>query len=117
MARPEILDQVGHDFQSRPLLPGLLVLPSIHLETPLDEDAAALLEILDGVLGGPTPDGDLDEGRLLLSPTVLPGPSPVEGEAELGNGGSGFRLPELGLASQVSQQGHTIITAHMDIKR
>jgi hypothetical protein len=112
----EKLDGIRHDPELRPLLPRLFVLPGLHLQAPLDKDAPSFLEILGRILSGPSPDGDIDEGGFLLTLSVFARPDAIQGNPEIGDGGSVFGFSELGLASQVSDECDTIVTAHVFIK-
>jgi hypothetical protein len=86
------------------------------VQAPLDEDAPAFLKVLGRILRGPPPDGDIDEGGFLLALSVFASPDAIQGDPEIGDGGSVFGFPELGLASQVSDECDTIVTAHVFIK-
>src|SRR5687767_4834705 len=58
------LDTLGHDLRDRALLP-VLGLPVARLQPPLDEDLAALVEVLAAALGLLAPDDHGEEARFL----------------------------------------------------
>lgn len=108
----EKLNNIRYDLQLRAILTTLFVLPCLELEPPFNEDAAALLKILRGVLRIAAPEGDIHEGHFLLLLPALILPHSIQGEAQFGDGVSGFSFPELGIASQIADKGNTIVTAH-----
>jgi hypothetical protein len=86
------------------------------LQTALDQDAAAFLEVLGGILRRAPPDRDVNEGGFLLPLTVFSRPDTIQGDPEIGDSGAIFGFPEFGLASQVSDECDTIVTAHVFMK-
>src|SRR5262249_16835549 len=92
----------------------VLRLPLAPLEAPVDRDRAALREVLGAVLALVAPDGDVEVVRLLgpfTGGAVLA--ARIDGQPEAADGGPAWRVPELGVARQVSDEDDAVDVGHV----
>src|SRR2546427_10089192 len=100
------LHALGDDFGGRALL-AVLALPVARLEPPLDEDLAALVEVLAARLGLLAPDDDGEEARFLPLLAGLGRVVAVDRHPEIRDGGAAWREAQLRGAGQVRSEEHT----------
>src|SRR6266508_791872 len=107
-AAAEELDRIGDDLDGLALR-AVLRLPLAPLQAPVDPHRASLGEVLRAVLPLVTPDGDVEvvgllapfAGRRVLAPRV-------DGQAQAANGCPARRVPQLGVARQVSDEDDAV---------
>src|SRR3954447_2321073 len=103
-ARAEL---VGHHLDHRALL-AFLRLPRALLEATVHEDPGPLLQRVRRVLAEGPPGGDVEE-RGLLFPLAVALEATVDGHSECGDRLAGRGEPQLGIASDVANEGHGVV--------
>src|SRR3989441_7498034 len=105
------LHALGDDLGGRALL-AVLALPVARLEPPLDEDLAALVEVLTARLGLLAPDDDGEEARFLPLLARLRRVVAVDRHPEIRDGGAAGRVAQLRGTGQVTDQQHLVQVRH-----
>src|SRR5207249_4706248 len=89
-----------------------LALPVARLEPPLDEDLAALVEVLAARLGLLAPDDDGEEARFLPLLAGLGRVVAVDRHPEIRDGGAAGRVAQLRGAGQVADEQYLVEARH-----
>lgn len=95
-------DFVGDYFDLGFFLARRFVFPSLLLEAALDVDAQAFGEELAAILSGFAEDGDIDKIGVFVLGVLLVVPDPIEGQADVANGGAFGSVADFGVAGEVS---------------
>jgi len=94
----------GYHPQARTLLPTLSIVPGIKVQATLDEDRSAFLEILLRYLGLAAPERDVHKSDLFFLFAAVVFPSTVDGQANVRNCGSFWRVFSFRVTRQISDQ-------------
>src|SRR5438445_9219221 len=78
----EQLHVLGHHAQARSLLPGLLVVPTVHLQPPFNANRSAFFQVLAGDLRCSSPEGDIDKRDFLALFGAVGGIRPILRDTE-----------------------------------
>ena len=109
LAAAEELHILCHDADSAAALAGLLVLPGILLQAALNEDGAALGQILAGNLCSATPAGHIQEGGFLAALALVGAAAhAVHGQAELSHGVATRGLAHIRVCRQVADNHYFV---------
>ena len=93
---------VGNDFYFGFFLACRFVFPSLLLEAAINVDAQAFGEELAAILSGFAEDGDIDKIGVFVLGVLLVVPDPIEGQADVANGGAFGSVADFGVAGEVS---------------
>src|SRR5688572_3078493 len=105
------LDPLGHDLGGRALLT-VLALPVARLQPALDEDLAALVEVLPARLGLLAPHHDGEEAHFLALLAALGAVVAVDRQAQIRHGGAARGVAQLRGTRQVADQQHLVQARH-----
>src|SRR6266446_849414 len=105
------LDPLGHDLGGRPLL-SVLAFPVANLQSSLDEDFAALVQVLATAFRLLAPDDHREKARLLTPLTRLGRVVAVHGQTQIRHRGATRRVAQLRGARQVADQQDLVEARH-----
>lgn len=94
------------------LLPGVLIIPTVELETPLDKNRTPLVQILSCEFGLPPPYCNVDESDFLPPLSTVQSVTPIYGKTKVGDRIAFRGIPDLGIPCQVSHKKNLIVGGH-----
>src|SRR6266550_3615126 len=106
------LHGLAHYTQSRSLLPGLFVVPGIHLQAALDKHGPSFLQIFTCNLRKARPEYNVDKRDFLTSFSAVGSVSAIDGNAEIANCAALGCVTHFGVAGEVSKQNDFVKTGH-----
>jgi len=112
VAAAEELKIIADDFEPGALLAGGLVLPRIELESAFHVEWSPFFHVFSKDFGLAPPVGDVDKSCLLAALAVVEAVGPVDGEPDIGDGGSFGCVTHLGIAGQISDEHHFVKIRH-----
>src|SRR5256886_14071399 len=106
---------LANDAQPCSLLPGLLVLPAVHLQTAFDENWPSFLQVFAGDLSQACPEHNVNISDFLASFSAVGGINAVYGDAEIADCAALWRVTHFGVASEISEQNNFVKARHIRV--
>src|SRR4029077_2071567 len=109
----EQLHVVGYHAETRSLLPGLLVVPRVHLQPPFDENRSAFFQVLASDLRCSSPEGDIDKRDFLALFAAIGRVSPIHRYAEIADGAAFGGVTHFRITCDISKQKNFVEVRHV----